>query len=129
MIKDILIRIRCWFAPWVSSIEWFMTDGSWVDDPIRHLIYSEQHKYLNTLSRNRGRYQNAIATVRISKMKYKYNWRWPKSVKVMDVKFNRHMGSGASSWSGGVKCATFEMKAGEDISDTIERMQIEYKFE
>jgi len=132
-------KLKKWFSYWFGPIlyreSYLLKGDEWlhVYSPFdTHIplckLYKETHPYVNVLSRNRGKYQRAVATVNVVKRTYRYLWRWSKTVRTLDIEFNRHMGSGANSFRGGILESCYEMKRNETPGQTIERMQKEYRF-
>lgn len=92
---------------------------------------SETYPYTYRL--NNGKTQKRTATVYVDRMTWRMRW-WPllpfKKVQTcISVRFSDEVGEGAGSWKGGCTGCGYEMRFGETPRETLERMEIERRFD
>lgn len=130
-----------WDLPWVTLIhrDWAVLtpEGNMVSssetglgltDLIKQYAAKQQQPY--TYVRNNGEIQHRTATISVTEGIWSRKW-FPfikKVYKTIDVEFDDEVGERSGSWKGGVLGCSYLMKPGENMEDTLRRMEQDREF-
>lgn len=97
----------------------------------KDLLHIENHPYKYKLKN--GLVQTRNAEIYIAEREWRWRWfkwlKYPRKIwRAIEINFDGEVGERTGSWKGGTIGCSYEMKPGEEIIDTLKRMEKERIF-